>query len=191
MSDVQVFNFQHQAIRTSEKDGQTWFVLKDVCKALEIQNPTDILNRLDEDERTRLNLGRQGEANIINESGLYALILRSNKPNARPFRKWVTSVVLPSIRCTGSYNVAKAGDNDVIKNRYIALLEKHNDLLIDMHLYKEQLRNARSFRPVTTTERGRIKELAELGYSIGEIAQDTGRSKTTVKKYKNIEGAML
>ena len=80
------------------------FCLADICKALEIKNATDVAKRLDEDERTRLNLGRQGETNFITESGLYAVILRSDKPNAKKFRKWVTSEVLPSIRKTGSYN---------------------------------------------------------------------------------------
>lgn len=72
---------------------------------MEIKNATDVAKRLDEDELTRLNLGsRAGETNFITESGLYAVILRSDKPNAKKFRKWVTSEILPSIRKTGSYN---------------------------------------------------------------------------------------
>ena len=82
---------------------QTWFCLKDVCDILDIKNATDVVNRLDEEERTRFNLGRQGEANFINESGLYTVVLRSDKPQAKPFRKWVTSEVLPTIRKHGAY----------------------------------------------------------------------------------------
>lgn len=79
-------------------------MLVDVCKVLDIQNPSKVAQRLDDDERTKLELGRQGETNFITESGLYAVILRSDKPNAKSFRRWVTSEVLPSIRKTGGYN---------------------------------------------------------------------------------------
>ena len=89
-------------IRTVTKDNEPMFCLPDICKALEIKNATDVAKRLEEDEVTRLNLGSQsGETNFVTESGLYAVILRSDKPNARKFRKWVTSEVLPSIRKNG------------------------------------------------------------------------------------------
>lgn len=91
-------------IRTIIIDGEPWFVAADVCNILGIQNPTDTLKKQLEDfERARFNLGRQGEANIISESGFYSLVLRSRKPVAKPFRIWVTSEVLPSIRKTGGY----------------------------------------------------------------------------------------
>lgn len=104
MNKLQVFqNSEFGEIRTITKDNEPMFCLADICKALEIKNATDVAKRLDEDERTRLNLGRQGETNFITESGLYAVILRSDKPNAKKFRKWVTSEVLPSIRKNGGY----------------------------------------------------------------------------------------
>lgn len=85
-------------------DGEPWFVAKDICDILEIVNPTDALNKgLENFERARFNLGRQGEVNIINESGFYTLVLRSRKSIAKPFRIWVTSKVLPEIRKTGGY----------------------------------------------------------------------------------------
>ena len=105
MNGLQIFNNEEFGeIRTVMVDDEPMFCLIDICKALEIKNATDVAKRLDEDERTRLNLGRQGETNFITESGLYAVILRSDKPNAKKFRKWVTAEVLPSIRKTGSYN---------------------------------------------------------------------------------------
>lgn len=104
MSDLQLFNNpEFGSVRVVEIDGEAWFVAADVCRVLEIQNPTDALKRLDDDERSRFNLGRQGEANIVNESGLYALVSTSRKPEAKKFRKWVTNEVLPSIRKTGMY----------------------------------------------------------------------------------------
>lgn len=103
INQVQVFNFEGKNIRTIIIDNQPWFVGKDICDVLSIKNITQAMNRLDEDERSMFNIGRQGEVNIVNESGLYSLILRSDKVEAKLFRKWVTSEILPSIRRHGAY----------------------------------------------------------------------------------------
>ena len=104
MNEIQLFTDGEFNMRTAVVDGEPLFYLVDVCKVLDIQNPSKVAQRLDDDERTKLELGRQGETNFITESGLYAVILRSDKPNAKSFRRWVTSEVLPSIRKTGGYN---------------------------------------------------------------------------------------
>lgn len=103
MNELQIFNYYDKEIRTVKKDGDLWWVLKDVCDVLELSNPTMIAGRLDEDERAKFDLGRRGETNIINESGLYNVILRSDKPEAKKFKRWVTHEVLPSIRKHGAY----------------------------------------------------------------------------------------
>ena len=103
MNEMQVFKYEDNEVRTVERNGEVWWVLADVCRVLDIKNPTDVRKRLDEDERARFNLGRQGEANIISESGLYKVILRSDKPEAKKFTRWVTHEVLPTIRRTGGY----------------------------------------------------------------------------------------
>lgn len=103
MNNLQTFNFNNQPVRTVQLNNQPYWVLKDVCDVLELSNPTVVANRLEDDERAKFNLGRQGEATVITESGLYAVILRSDKPNAKEFRKWVTSEVLPAIRKNGAY----------------------------------------------------------------------------------------
>lgn len=106
MNDIQIFQYQDQPVRTVQRDGEPWFVLKDVCAVLGISKYRDTADRLDEDERgsARVDtLGGAQDMTIINESGLYNVILRSDKPEARPFRKWVTAEVLPSIRKTGGY----------------------------------------------------------------------------------------
>ena len=107
---LQVFQTEdHFEFRTIMRGGEPWFVLADVCRALEIGNPSDAARRLDDDEKATLDNveGRPGQGarvfTVINESGLYALILTSRKEGARRFKKWVTSVVLPSIRKTGGY----------------------------------------------------------------------------------------
>ena len=105
---IQVWNYESSEIRTVQVNGEPWFVLADVCKVLQISNSRNISSRLEPDEKgvTLVDtLGGTQQMTIINESGLYTVILRSDKPQAKPFRKWVTSVVLPSIRKTGSYSV--------------------------------------------------------------------------------------
>lgn len=91
------------SVRTVLLNNEVWFCAKDVCDILEIKNVTQAVQRLDEDERSMFNIGRQGNTNFINESGLYTLILRSDKPEAKPFRKWITPEVIPAIRKTGKY----------------------------------------------------------------------------------------
>lgn len=103
MNSLQIYKYKDSELRTIEKDDGLWWVLKDVCDVLGLSNPTMIASRLDEDERAKFDLGRQGETNIINESGLYNVILRSDKPEAKNFKRWVTHEVLPSIRRHGAY----------------------------------------------------------------------------------------
>lgn len=111
-------------IRMVMVDDEPMFCLVDVCRALEMSNPTMVAQRLDEDERTKLDLGRSGETNFITESGLYAVILRSDKPNAKKFRKWVTSDVLPSIRKHGAYATKDTIDKIISNPDYgITLLQ--------------------------------------------------------------------
>ena len=106
MNKLQTFNYNNNAVRTIEKDGEPWFVLKDVCNVLGISKYRDTAERLDADERASVRvdtLGGKQEMTCINESGLYNVILRSDKPEAKPFRKWITAEVLPAIRKTGAY----------------------------------------------------------------------------------------
>lgn len=98
-----VFDYKGHDVRTVLHNNAPWFVATDVCRILRLTNPTMVLNRLEEDERSKFNLGRQGETNIINESGLYELIFASRKPEAKIFKKWVKQEVLPSIRKHGAY----------------------------------------------------------------------------------------
>ena len=107
MNEIQIFNYNSTEIRTIQKDGEPWFVLRDVCNVLGLGTPARVAERLDPDEVSQTHItdsmGRQQETTIINESGLYNVILRSDKPEAKPFRKWVTSEVLPTIRRHGLY----------------------------------------------------------------------------------------
>lgn len=106
MNTLQVFSYNGAQIRTVEQNGEPWWVLKDVCDILGTANSRDVVNRLDDDEKgvgQIDTLGGAQEMTIISESGLYNVILRSDKPEAKPFRKWVIAEVLPSIRRSGGY----------------------------------------------------------------------------------------
>lgn len=106
MNELQVFNYNAHPVRTVYRDGEPWFVLKDVCEALGIGNSRAAADRLDNDEKGVSlidTLGGTQSLTVINESGMYNVIIRSDKPEAKPFRRWVTSEVLPSIRRTGGY----------------------------------------------------------------------------------------
>ena len=103
-NEIQKFDFKGAPLRTlTDKAGEPWFVAKDVCDILGHSNVSMVLDRLDDDERSKFNLGRQGETNIVNEAGLYSLVLGSRKPEAHEFKRWVTHEVLPSIRKHGGY----------------------------------------------------------------------------------------
>lgn len=111
MDELQIFNYNDTPIRTIEKDGGIWWVLKDVCGALGIANHYNVsAKRLEDDEKALYSVegpnGQTQKTTIINEPGLYSVILRSDKPEAKDFKRWVTHEVIPSIRRTGSYAVA-------------------------------------------------------------------------------------
>lgn len=112
--------FEGCHLRIIELNNEPWFVAKDVCEILDIKNPTDALKRLDDDERSRFNLGRQGSTNVVNEFGLYSMVLGSRKIEAKKFKRWVTHEVIPSIRKTGSY---QTGQNDLVSN-YLSMSEE-------------------------------------------------------------------
>lgn len=106
-------------VRTLNLNGEPWFVAVDVCSVLDLSNPTIAVSRLDEDERAKFNLGRQGDATIVNEPGLYTLVLGSRKPEAKAFKRWITHEVIPAIRKHGVY----------ITNEKLKLFAEHPELL--------------------------------------------------------------
>ena len=181
MNELQIFNNEEfGSVRTITKDNEPMFCLADICKALEIKNATDVAKRLEEDEVTRLNLGSQsGETNFVTESGLYAVILRSDKPNAKKFRKWVTSEVLPSIRKNGGYIYGQEtlSDDELLSK---ALLVAHNkiaerDKIIEQKQARiEQMKPKAIFADAVATSHTSIligdlaKLICQNGYHIGQ-----------------------
>lgn len=110
MEQIQFFSFESKEVRTVTIDNEPWFVANDVTKILGLSNTTVALQKLDSDERAKFNLGRQGETNVVNEYGLYGLILTSRKPEAKSFKRWIKHEVLPSIRKHGMFATEKTID---------------------------------------------------------------------------------
>lgn len=129
-NEIQLFNNpEFGEIRSVMVDDEPWFVLKDVCSVLEIKNHKDIVTRLYDDEKGVAQidtLGGTQNMTIVNESGLYTVIIRSDKPKATPFRKWVTSEVLPTIRKTGSYSIAVKSQPSVDIERELDIRDRES-----------------------------------------------------------------
>ena len=166
MNELQIFkNEDFGEVRSLIIDNEPWFVASDVCKALNIKNATDTLKRLDDDERARFNLGRQGEANIINEYGLYNLILASRKPEAKQFKRWITHEVIPSIRKTGQYQVPN-DPMDILKLTYDALnqtnenVAKHDIRIKDLE--DNKLLNPGEYNFLNRQVRKRVRAIKEV-----------------------------
>jgi len=117
----QTFQFDNFPIHATDRSGAIWFFANDICAVLEINNSRQAIFRLDDDEKSEVaikdSLGRSQNVNIISESGLYALVMTSRKPEAKRFKKWVTSEVLPTIRKTGSYSIEQEPERKKIDHR--------------------------------------------------------------------------
>ena len=161
--------YKNSPVRIVEKGGEPWFVAKDVCDILALGNPRSSIALLDEDERGVHSMdtpsGKQ-EMGIISEAGLYSLILRSRKPEAKAFKRWVTHEVLPSIRKTGAY-LSPGMSNEQVK-ALVATLEEEmyrriqaENRLAKLEAHAEEL--ARSAIPATP---------------FGELSKKTGRPRT-------------
>lgn len=192
---LQTWNYGSSEIRTVEKDGEPWWVLSDVCKVLELTTPARVAERLETDEVSQTHtidrMGRTQKSTIINESGLYAVILRSDKPQAKPFRKWVTSEVLPTIRKHGAYMTEQTLERAITSP----------DFLIEL---ATQLKTEQAQRKqLETTVAVQNQQIAELQpkasyydvvlnckdlISIGKIAKDYGWSAQKLNEYLHKHG---
>ena len=191
-TNLQTWNYESSEVRTIQKNGEPWWVLADVCKVLDLSNPSKVADRLEPDEKANFELGlRGGATNCINESGLYAVILRSDKPQAKPFRKWVTNEVLPSIRKHGAY----------MTDQTLERAQTSPDFLIELatQLKAEQAQR----KQLETTVAVQNQQIAELQpkasyydvvlnckdlISIGKIAKDYGWSAQKLNEYLHKHG---
>lgn len=159
--------FDGHELRIIEKDNEIWFVAKDVCEILEISNPSMAIQRLDDDERAKFNLGRQGLTNVVNEYGLYNLVLGSRKQEAKEFKRWITHEVIPSIRKHGAYMTPETIEK--------ALLNPDTIINLATRLKEEQQRRkqleAKIERDEPYTTFGKVVANSNASISIGSFAK--------------------
>ena len=118
MNELSIFSYGQNEVRTVQVNGEPWFVAKDVCAVLELKDHRTSINLLDEDERHTVPvtdaLGRNQDTYIVNEPGLYSLILRSRKPEAKTFKRWITHEVLPTIRKTNGVYLSQQKAEEIL-----------------------------------------------------------------------------
>ena len=134
--EMSLFDFKDKQIRVLiDENGDPWFVAKDVCDILEISNSCQSMQSLDDDEKAIYNVYTRGgsqDTYIISESGLYSIILRSRKPEAKAFKRWVTREVLPSIRKTGKYSLNRKFESNDAKT--VAMIQAFKGIIQDDYL---------------------------------------------------------
>lgn len=178
MNDMKIFeNSEFGAVRVVDVNGEPWFVARDVCECLELGNPRTSIALLDEDEKgvhTMDTPGGQQKMSIVSEAGLYSLILRSRKPEAKAFKRWITHEVLPSIRKTGGYgqwNLPRAPKSFPDALRMIADIEEEKQLALEQRdYYKRTKAEIGSRREATSmaTASAAVRQRDALADKLGE-----------------------
>ena len=139
MKELQNFNFSGQDVRIITINGEPWFVVADIAKVLGASNSRSLAQMVDEEDKGKQSLHSGSDATIVNESGLYTILLRSNNPQAKPFRRWVTSEVLPTIRKHGAYMTDKKAKDVLHGNGLADLLIQAGEQIKSLEFDKQQL----------------------------------------------------
>lgn len=192
-NELQVFNSSEFGnVRVVQVYGEPWFVATDVCRALEISNSRDAVARLDDDEKgvgsTDTLGGKQG-MQIINEPGLYTLVLGSRKPEAKAFKRWVTHEVLPTIRKTGSYKTPKQSsdrDKAMLKNAQARSAKLWLEIAKNtgIQTYKDVC-NAYAAKELAGEDVLPLPKVQEKTYSATDIGEMLGVSKAKIGALAN------
>lgn len=200
MNEIQIF--EHEAfgqIRVIDRDGEPWFIAVDVCKALELGNSRQAIARLDDDEKGVISIDTPGgpqEMSVINEPGLYSLVLGSRKPEAKAFKRWVTHEVLPAIRQNGYYALmpVETSQRALTPDDYLRaatiVARCRNDRLPYVLGFLEKggwdvpdVQNTPLKRtPIAVVVN---ETLAKTGLSLRQLAKLTGLCPTTICHYRN------
>lgn len=181
MKELQIFNnAEFGQIRTVTINNDPWFIASDICKALEITNTTQAVQRLDDDEKSMLNIGLCGGAtNCVNEYGLYNLVLASRKAEAKAFKRWITHEVIPSIRKNGGYIAGQEtmSDTELMAKALLVAqkqIEQRNAIIEQQKAKIEADKPKTTFADAVSTSKTSIlvgdlaKLICQNGYQIGQ-----------------------
>lgn len=182
MNELQIFeNAEFGQIRTVTIDNELWFVASDICKALELSNTTMVIDRLDDDEKSKLNLGLSGGAtNCVNEYGLYNLVLASRKQSAKAFKRWITHDVIPSIRNNGGYiaNQENLSPEQIVANALVVaqnIISNQKKQIVDLERETIEMANTISEMQPKVNYVDRILQ-SKGTVTVTQIASDYGIS---------------
>lgn len=178
----QVFNFGDYQVRTVIKEGEPWFVAKDVADILDYSEASAMTRHLDDDDKESVKLtvrGQEQEFILVNESGLYSAILKSRKPEAKAFKKWVTSEVLPSIRKQGKYEVKptvpQSYSQALLEAGRIAAIVEQQELLMQEQKEALILAAPKVEYVDNFVERGNNRSLTDVAKELEISAKELGR----------------
>ncbi|NHN31196.1 phage antirepressor [Paenibacillus agricola] len=176
-----VFNYEENEVRTVVVNGEPWWVVKDICESIGLSNPTEAIRALDADEKSTLRISEGGpEANIISEAGLYSLIIRSSKPEAKAFKRWITHEVLPSIRQNGMYATDSLLDDPELLLKTVTRLHEERQLRLSAEkVIAEQSPKVEAFDTFMFAEG--TQSMAQVAKAIG-LGRNTMFNKLRVLK---------
>ena len=179
MKSLQVFTYRGTQVRTTVIEGQPWFCAADICRVLDISNPRDAVGRLDEDEKGVALTDTPGgpqEMLHVNESGLYALILTSRKPEAKEFKRWITHEVLPQIRRTGAYLMQPQTTTEALLQA-VTILHEQEKRLQQLEAGQEHIRETIAYQPDNWRR--------DMNRLFNKIVEKAGREKFAVLRLES------
>ena len=153
MNELQNFNFSGQDVRIIAINDEPWFVVADIAKVLGASNSRSLAQMVDEEDKGKQSLHSGSDATIVNESGLYTILLRSNNPQAKPFRRWVTSEVLPTIRKHGAYNAKVPTTQRELVQLALSANEETNQRI---DVIENKIHDIEENKLITTEDKGTI-----------------------------------
>ena len=153
MNELQNFNFSGQDVRIIAINDEPWFVVADIAKVLGASNSRSLAQMVDEEDKCKQSLHSGSDATIVNESGLYTILLRSNNQQAKPFRRWVTSEVLPTIRKHGAYNAKVPTTQRELVQLALSANEETNQRI---DVIENKIHDIEENKLITTEDKGTI-----------------------------------
>lgn len=206
MKELQIFSYKAMEIRVIMIQGEPWWILKDACDVLNLSDTNKVAERLDEDELTRVKFvsgGQTREMYAVNEAGLYNVILRSEKPEAKQFKRWLTHEALPSIRKTGTYSMSKKklADSEASQKRAETMERNSHVKAAELWLkIAETVSQSDTYRQICASYASKelagehaipLPEAGEHYYSATEMGEMLGVSKNKIGQLANANGLKI